>query len=209
MSIPERIVRISKAYLNQVKDRIDASLTEQERRMAEDELADAVEGESRSGPATTGPSSRPAAPRAEEYSTDPEALMRRAEERIAAARRAAESAAELSRALDQAEGRTSGIGTESGARRPAATQPPLTPEQENDPNATEYRILGVPIGSDLATVQAAYEKLARRCDPRRFPDNSSEKREAERILVRVNASYETLRKRLDPTENRFGKLELE
>jgi curved DNA-binding protein CbpA len=69
--------------------------------------------------------------------------------------------------------------------------------------------MGVPVGSDLVTVQAAYEKLARRCDPRRFPDGSTEQKEAELILKRVNAAYEVLKKRLDPTESRFGKLELE
>ena len=31
---------------------------------------------------------------------------------------------------------------------------------------------------------------------------------AQRILERVNAAYEVLRKRLDPTESRFARLEL-
>jgi curved DNA-binding protein CbpA len=70
-------------------------------------------------------------------------------------------------------------------------------------------VLGVPVGSDLGTVQSAFEKLARRCDPRRFPENSREQKDAQRILERVNVAFEALRKRLDPTENRFGKLELE
>jgi hypothetical protein len=58
-------------------------------------------------------------------------------------------------------------------------------------------------------VQSEYEKLSRRCDPRRFPEGSDEQKQADLILGRVNASYEALRRRLDPTENRFGKLELE
>jgi hypothetical protein len=58
-------------------------------------------------------------------------------------------------------------------------------------------------------VQAAYEELARRCDPRRFPDNSQEQQDAGRILERINASFDALKKRLDPTVTRFDKLELE
>jgi hypothetical protein len=67
----------------------------------------------------------------------------------------------------------------------------------------------VTIGSDHGKVQSAFVKLARRCEPRRFPENSREQNDAQRILERVNVAFEALRKRLDPTENRFGKLELE
>jgi len=77
-----------------------------------------------------------------------------------------------------------------------------------DPNASDYRVLGVPVGSDLATVQVAYETLSRRCDPTRF-EGSEYKKDAEKILARINTAYDSLRRRLDPTENRFGKLELE
>ncbi|HVK03828.1 MAG TPA: J domain-containing protein [Armatimonadaceae bacterium] len=207
MSIPRRIVRISKAYLDQVKGRIDAELTERERSLADSELT-ALPGDDLEA---RGRAAAPARASDEAYDNSPDALMRRAEERIAAARHAAESAAELSRALDQASARESA----AAARNPdaqAATRgggSSSAAVESSDPNASDYRILGVPIASDLATVQAAYEKLARRCDPRRFPDGSTEQKEAERILVRVNAAYDALRRRLDPTENRFGKLELE
>ncbi|MBC8103793.1 MAG: J domain-containing protein, partial [Cytophagales bacterium] len=97
------------------------------------------------------------------------------------------------------------------------TPPPALPRTvtvspatvSSDPNASDFRVLGVPVGSDLGTVQSAYEKLALRCDPRRFPDGSQEQKDAQRILERVNVAFESLRKRLDPTENRFGRLELE
>jgi DnaJ-domain-containing protein 1 len=67
----------------------------------------------------------------------------------------------------------------------------------------------VPVGSDLSVVQAAYENLIRRCDPNRFESGSEEQQTAAQILVKINSSYDTLRKRLDPTQNRFDKLELE
>ena len=113
--------------------------------------------------------------------------MRRAEERIRAARAEGAARAEAGRVPGSAYG---------GATNSAT-----------DPHAVDYRVLGVPVGSDWASVQSAYEKLARRCDPRRFPEGSAEQKDAQRILERVNVAYEALRKRLDPTESRFAKLE--
>ena len=173
MSIPERIYKISKAYLGQVRDRIDAEL-------AERELDASLRGAN--------------APDKEDAS--PDAMMRRAEQRIAAMRRDIEE--------------RNGAGTTAAGGGTATAPPPVavTPE-DADPNARDFRVMGVPVGSDFSGVQAAYEKLARRCDPRRFPDGSTEQQEAQRILDRVNASYEALKRRLDPMQNRFGKLELE
>lgn len=171
MSIPDRLFRISKAYLNQVRDRIDSELGERESAMRELDNG-----------------------RGGERGTDADELMRRAEEKIAATRR-------------QAESRREAVPPPPATAAPSASTPAesgVTPEE-----ASAYRILGVPVGSDLATVLAAYEKLAARCDPRRFPDGSQEQTDATRILERVNAALETLRKRLDPTNNRFGKLEFE
>ena len=165
MSIPDRLFRLGKAYLNQVRDRIDTELSERE--AASRELAGDPKG-------------------ASVDATDPDGLMRRAQERIAAARREIDARHELQPAEPAAAGTAS-----------------------KDPNASDYRILGIPVGSDLASVQAAYEKLVARCDPRRFPDDSEEQKTAGEILKRVNEAYDALRRRLDPTENRFGKLELE
>ena len=181
MSIPERLYKISKAYLGQVRDRIDSEL-------AERELEASLREEG--------------GPDREDASSD--AMMRRAEERIAAMRREID-------ARNTANG-ASGAAT---ATVPAATTAAPTTAGDNaltteaDPNAKDFRVMGVPVGSDLAAVQAAYETLALRCDPRRFPDGSTEQREAQRILSKVNASYEALKSRLDPMQNRFGKLELE
>jgi hypothetical protein len=183
LSIPERLYRLSKAYLGQVRSRIDAELADAER-----ELDGGKD---------------PAMPDRED--TSPEAMMRRAEARIASARREMEAQAQLQ---GQAAGGATGT-TASGGTATVAKPGVKAATEETDPNASDYRVLGVPVGSEFAAVQAAYEKLARRCDPRRFPDGSTEQKEAERILERVNASYERLKKRLDPIQSRFYNIELE
>lgn len=186
-----RTFRISKAYLNQVRDRIDAELAERELAGAADTAPSTDEGGSAGSPPRHPGGSG---------SDDADAMMRRAEDRIASARRDLESRKELGRAPGS---RYTGDPEAAGAAAKSAAS------TDTDPNAVDYRILGVPVGSDLSAVQSAYEKLSRRCDPRRFPDGSEEQKDAERILARVNVAYESLRKRLDPTVNRFGKLEFE
>jgi hypothetical protein len=176
VSIPNRIYRIAKSYLNQARERIetlDAELAEQELHADPGDRPDGPRETNRGGGGGGGDYL------AGRNDTSPEAMMRRAEQRIRAAR------------------------SESLAREETVAAPKTAP----DPQAADYRVLGVHEGADWSTVQAAYEKLARRCDPRRFPENSEEQRDAERILERVNVAYESLRKRLDPMESRFGKLE--
>ena len=196
-NIPDRLYKISKSYLDQVRDRIDSELTQREHAVAEQELR------SRGEDASLPPFAALSNGGPNEFSAADD-MMRRAEERIAAARREREAREGLSGISGSSAGSPSSSPTTTST--PSAAAPNVV---SDDPNASDYRVLGVPVGSDLATVLSAYEKLSRRCDPRRFPDGSTEQSEAARILVRVNASYESLRKRLDPTENRFGKLELE
>jgi hypothetical protein len=177
VSIPNRIYRIAKSYLNQARDRIEALDTE----LAEKELQ---------GPADTPPPAGAPSGAPPRHDTSAEGMIRRAEDRIAAARREHAAREEMARS------------------RPSASPGPAVPAAADAAAATaDYRILGVPESADWPAVQSAYEKLARRCDPRRFPEGSSEQQDAQRILDRVNAAYESLRKRLDPTESRFGKLE--
>jgi len=197
---------MSKAYLDQVRDRIDAELTEREQ--ASRELENSLDPGSSASPRRKDSSAM------NDDVSNAEEMMRRAEERISSARRELESRNELNRNAAAGAGDTGNAAKTSGTGRSAsgsssASTSSSAPLQQDDPNGGDYRVLGVPVGSDLAVVQTAYEQLSRRCDPRRFPDNSAEQKDAERILVRVNAAYEALRKRLDPTENRFGKLELE
>jgi DnaJ-domain-containing protein 1 len=170
MSIPDRVYKISKAYLGQVKDRIDGALTEREDALRELEGGSAGKTDSLD--------------RTDE-------IMRRAEEKVAAARREMEASRELRP-----------VSAAAPTVMPTATSAPVSTEEEG-----YYKVLGVPAGSDYATVRGAYEKLIKRLDVTRF-ENETDKAEAERILARVNAAYEALRSKLDPTQNRFGKLEL-
>ena len=210
MSIPNRIFQISKAYLNQVRDRIDSELSERELDAGIGDTPSPASGSSsdrgyRSG---SGSSVDPAVSAADE-------MMRRAEERIAAARRDMESRGELDVPISPTSTSSASTTSTSPGRSSSSISSSSSSsgtsaaETNSDPNASDYRVLGVPIGSDLGTVQSAFEKLARRCDPRRFPENSREQKDAQRILERVNVAFEALRQRLDPTVNRFGKLELE
>ncbi len=187
----DRSLRLGKAYVNRVRDSIEDRLADAERNLAQDEL-DRSPGDD---PASVS--------RGNAYDNDPDALMRRAEERIAAARRAAESNLELAQAS------AAGATPKTDVMPNKTASPVSGTNTMEDANTADYRVLGVPVGSDFVTVQAAYEKLALRCDPRRFPDGSIEQKQAEVILARVNGAYESLRKRLDPTESRFGRLELE
>jgi hypothetical protein len=82
-----------------------------------------------------------------------------------------------------------------------------TSRQPADPLAHHYRVLGVEQGTDFSAVQAAYSKLAARCSPDRFPEGSEERKVAEEIRKRVDASFDALRDALDATAGRFDKLE--
>ncbi|MBC7805782.1 MAG: J domain-containing protein [Akkermansiaceae bacterium] len=184
-----RSFRLGKAYVDRVRDAIDDKLTDAEKGVAKDEL-DRDPGDA---PDTFS--------RGNAYDNDPDALMRRAEERIAAARRSADASLELARARSEAANPTT-------RQSDSTSAPQKVPTSAEDPDATDYKVLGLEPASDYPSVQAAYEKLAARCDPRRFPDGSAEQKQAEVILARVNTAYENLRKRLSPTESRFAKLEL-
>lgn len=207
MSIPNRIFRISKAYLNQVRERIDSELSERE-------LDAGIAGDAPSPAPTSDKEYRSTNPRMVDPAVSAaDEMMRRAEERIAAARRDMESRGELDTPIapisTPSSSATPTTSSSSTTGSSSTTSSAAAAAASNDPNASDYRMLGVPVGSDLGTVQSAFEKLARRCDPRRFPEDSREQKDAQRILERVNIAFEALRKRLDPTENRFGKLELE
>jgi hypothetical protein len=74
--------------------------------------------------------------------------------------------------------------------------------------AADYRLLGVPIGASLPAVEDTWRKLAARADPKRFPAGSEEEKRAAEILTSINEAYERIREALNPTEGRFGQLEL-
>jgi DnaJ-domain-containing protein 1 len=72
----------------------------------------------------------------------------------------------------------------------------------------DYQLLGLQPGADLAAVEAAWRRLAGRADPKRFPAGSDEEKRAAEILKSLNEAYSRLREAMNPTEGRFGQLEL-
>lgn len=183
MSIPDRIGRLGKAYVGAIKDKIDSELSEREAALSELDG-----GASGAAPAPTG--KRVPTPPQSELS-DVDSLMRRAEEKIASARRELEARQELAPP------------TATAASAPA---PVLT--ADTHPLSADYRVLNLSSGASFSEVQAAYEDLARRSDPKRFPEGSHEQTQARKIMERVNLAYDNIRKENNPTEDRFAKLEL-
>ncbi len=174
-NIPSRVFRLGKAYLNKVRDRVDAELTD-----AESEL------QAEADRPLPGGGTRPA-----REDASPEAAFTRAQQKIRAAQARIDAHGETGNAAERVSEATS------------------SPSASADPNASDFRVLGIALDAGWDDVLGAYEKITRRCDPRRFPDGSAEQKEAGRILERVNTAYDNLRKRLDPTESRFARLEFD
>jgi len=90
--------------------------------------------------------------------------------------------------------------------RPAAATPRrITPL---DKLAPDFRLLGLDATAGLTQVEAAWRRLASRADPKRFPAGSEEEKRAAEILGSLNEAYARIREALNPTEGRFGRLEL-
>ncbi|RYE59960.1 MAG: hypothetical protein EOO82_03815, partial [Oxalobacteraceae bacterium] len=121
-----RSFRLGKAYVDRVRDAIDDKLTDAENNLAKNEL-DSDPGD---------------APRDDVYDSSPDALMRRAEARIAAARRAADINLENARAQNQTSARPQPASTSADVM---PTTPQVKPE---DPSAADYRVLALEPGSD-------------------------------------------------------------
>ncbi len=101
------------------------------------------------------------------------------------------------------------IRTHDEIRRGASPAPVAQSSPQHDPLLSHYRLLGVEPGTEFTEVYSAYNKLAARCDPARFPVNSQEAKEAERIRTRLEDSYKVLRDALDSTARRFDLLEFD
>lgn len=177
-NIPNRVFRLGKAYLNQLRDRVDSELSDAEREL-----------QAEADRPVPGGGTRPA-----REDASPDAAFQRAQQKIRAAQ-----------ARIDAHGESSG-NTEAATATPASG---TAAAAQTDPNASDFRVLGIAPDAGWDDVLGAYEKITRRCDPRRFPDGSVEQKEAGRILERVNTAYENLRRRLDPTESRFARLEFD
>lgn len=93
-----------------------------------------------------------------------------------------------------------------------AGAPPAPPTPTASPHvarlAADYKLLGLPAGADLPAVEGAWRRLSQRADPKRFPAGSEEEKRAGEILAKLNEAYARLREELNPTEGRFGQLEL-
>lgn len=87
-------------------------------------------------------------------------------------------------------------------------QPRIQPPIISTELASDYRLLGVRPGADLDAVEAAWHQLVQRADPKRFPAGSEEEKKAAEILKKINEAYVRIREHLNPTEGRFGQLEL-
>lgn len=93
---------------------------------------------------------------------------------------------------------------------------PNKPRSEGEQIASEedqirlaHQILGVEAGASFDTVRAAYERLNKRADPTRFPEGSTEQREAAALQRRVNIAYEKLAAKFPDSHRRFRDLELD
>jgi hypothetical protein len=98
------------------------------------------------------------------------------------------------------------LGKPAPASTPAETQPQVaTPE---DRMAHARRLLGVAEGATFDEVRKAFDRLSKRSDPKNFPENSEESRQAAEILKKVNWAFGVLTDGMDATEKRFRSLEI-
>jgi hypothetical protein len=87
--------------------------------------------------------------------------------------------------------------------------PPPIQQPSTTALTAAYRVLDLPEGSDLATVQKAYQDFKLKADPSRFPDGSKDNVLAKNIIRRVNAAYIVLANSLSTSsDDRFDRLEL-
>lgn len=97
------------------------------------------------------------------------------------------------------------------AAAPSAGQPPRaegTPRpRRRDPFQEDWELLQVSPGSDLATIEVAFQARIAETAVERFPAGSPERAGAQRRKAAIEAAYERLRDALNTTETRFEKLE--
>jgi DnaJ-class molecular chaperone len=88
-----------------------------------------------------------------------------------------------------------------GSRTPPSPPPPPPPPREH-PLAAHYRTLGVPVGSDLETVERAWRRLVLATHPDRFMHDPARQKEASARLREINAAHEALEAALSPRASR-------
>jgi DnaJ-domain-containing protein 1 len=86
---------------------------------------------------------------------------------------------------------------EATPSRPQSTPAPPQPHTPKPPHpyTREYKLLGAPVGSDLATVRQCWRRMVRETHPDRFAAAQEKEQAAER-LRKVNEAYRVLRAHL-------------
>lgn len=84
---------------------------------------------------------------------------------------------------------------------------PPSPSPMDPLRARDY--LGVSDTASPSEIQRAFEALDKRADPSRFPVGSEDARKVQEIQDRVRWAYGILSANFDPTEQRFGGLEID
>ena len=126
-------------------------------------------------------------------------------------RLAVEEELRLARARKEALGEPQSTQTRHPSARSVSSRrltPSVRGARISDSLLADYRLLGVKPGSELEAVESIWRGLARRADPKRFPSGSEEEKKAADILKSINRAYARIREELNPTEGRFGRLEL-
>ena len=70
-------------------------------------------------------------------------------------------------------------------------------------------ILGVNANASFTEIRDAYKRIDERSDPAKFPTGSPEAAKAADIRRRVREAFALLSEQCDPTERRFGTLEID
>jgi hypothetical protein len=184
MSIPDKFGRIVKHKLGELKDWFDQVDEEREAQESAETLRRRGRSDARRELDDALKAPLPPSASRPERPAPPSSLPRRTPEEIAR-------------------------GQQQGAGRGAASGGPAEQANAPDPLDYHYRLLGLQSGADFASVQAAYNKLAARCEPSRFQAGSPEESQAREIRQRLDASFKELRDVLDTTARRFDLLEFD
>jgi hypothetical protein len=198
MSIPDRLGRIMRHKLNEIKDKFD--------QLDEEALADPAEIErlKRAEARLAAKQEMEEAMHSPDYSRPnlgSSSSSANATRPPQPAPYAAASAPANLRTPEQISGAA------QGAVRSA--NPSSAQMAAQDPLEYHYKMLGVPTGSDFAEVVRAYNALSSRISSSQFQPNSKEAMELNEIKDRLEISYKALREALDTTAHRFGMLEFD
>jgi len=70
------------------------------------------------------------------------------------------------------------------------------------------KLLGVTKDATFDDIRKTFERLSKRSDPKNFPENSEEAKQAADIQKKVNWAFLVLTEKMDATEKRFKSLEI-